>query len=442
VLQLRARWTKDEWLSDGGHRGGGRLHARRLKDGVLFYFGYKHQGKDKRLPLGPFDPDGQRGLTLEQARDRTAELSKVYRTGDTDIHGYVRHDTAQRVAARQAAEEAAARELELAQQGSLERLLAEYASHLDRQGKGGQMARYSFKHVPAALQQRRAAQLGKDDFMPVLNALVEAGKGAAALNLRTFLHAAYELAIASTSDPSLPQSLQSFGIEHNPLARVKGLQKFARALDRTLSDDELADYLRHLAALPGGQDPHIRDALTVSLYLGGQRAEQLLRLTWADVDLSALSVTLYDGKGKRTQPRTHMLPLTAVPLHVLQRRRALASYDPRVFVGAHAGTLSRTVTGICRSMVKAGTARGRFTMRDIRRTAETMLGGDLDVSKDIRAQIQSHGLSGVQARHYDMAKYLKQKRAALELWATHLEALRQRPAPDTEGGSTEGALGA
>jgi hypothetical protein len=42
VLQLWARWTKDEWLSDGG----GRLYARKLKDGVLFYFANKHQGKD------------------------------------------------------------------------------------------------------------------------------------------------------------------------------------------------------------------------------------------------------------------------------------------------------------------------------------------------------------------------------------------------------------
>jgi hypothetical protein len=37
VAQLRARWVEGEkeWLSDGG-----RLYARKLSDGVRFYFAY------------------------------------------------------------------------------------------------------------------------------------------------------------------------------------------------------------------------------------------------------------------------------------------------------------------------------------------------------------------------------------------------------------------
>lgn len=38
----------------------------------------------------------------------------------------------------------------------------------------------------------------------------------------------------------------------------------------------------------------------------------------------------------------------------------------------------------------------------------------LGVSKDIRAQVQSHGLGGIQARHYDRHEYMFEKRAALE----------------------------
>jgi hypothetical protein len=44
----------------------------------------------------------------------------------------------------------------------------------------------------------------------------------------------------------------------------------------------------------------------------------------------------------------------------------------------------------------------------------------LGVSKDIRAQIQSHGLSGVQTRHYDRHDYLNEKREALLLWENYL----------------------
>ena len=59
--------------------------------------------------------------------------------------------------------------------------------------------------------------------------------------------------------------------------------------------------------------------------------------------------------------------------------------------------------------------REGFEMRDLRRTCETMLAA-LGVSSDIRAQVQSHGLGGVQARHYDRHNYMAEKRSTLEAW--------------------------
>ena len=52
-------------------------------------------------------------------------------------------------------------------------------------------------------------------------------------------------------------------------------------------------------------------------------------------------------------------------------------------------------------------------MRDLRRTVETML-ASLKVSSDFRAQLQSHGLGGVQHRHYDRYSYALEKIQALE----------------------------
>jgi integrase len=64
--------------------------------------------------------------------------------------------------------------------------------------------------------------------------------------------------------------------------------------------------------------------------------------------------------------------------------------------------------------------RGPFSMRDLRRTAETHMAA-LGVSSDVRAQIQSHGLGGIQARHYDRHDYMSEKRAALALWVQRLK---------------------
>ena len=64
-------------------------------------------------------------------------------------------------------------------------------------------------------------------------------------------------------------------------------------------------------------------------------------------------------------------------------------------------TMSVIVREISAEMVKAKEAREDFELRDLRRTDETMLAG-LKVPSDVRAQLLSHGLGGVQsANHSD-----------------------------------------
>jgi hypothetical protein len=77
---LRAKWLgKDIWLSDPGVRGGGRLLARITRKGAFFYFQYfSADGRRRPFPLGPFDIQGEQGLSVAAARDRTTELSKLY----------------------------------------------------------------------------------------------------------------------------------------------------------------------------------------------------------------------------------------------------------------------------------------------------------------------------------------------------------------------------
>lgn len=56
---------------------------------------------------------------------------------------------------------------------------------------------------------------------------------------------------------------------------------------------------------------------------------------------------------------------------------------------------------------------GPFTVGDLRRTVETRLSA-AGVQPSEMAQLQSHGLGGVQQRHYNKYGYLQEKRAALE----------------------------
>ncbi|MGC1522767.1 MAG: hypothetical protein WA803_14585 [Steroidobacteraceae bacterium] len=103
----------------------------------------------------------------------------------------------------------------------------------------------------------------------------------------------------------------------------------------------------------------------------------------------------------------------------------LFSTDDRT--GMREETISELVKNLSEQMVEAGEAREPFQLRDLRRTAETML-AKLGTGPNIRGEVQSHGLGGVQKRHYDQHDYLEEKRAALQLWASHLAALKARTA--------------
>lgn len=88
-------------------------------------------------------------------------------------------------------------------------------------------------------------------------------------------------------------------------------------------------------------------------------------------------------------------------------------------------TASAAVSDIVKLMVEQEQARGHFKMRDIRRTCETTLAA-MGVSQEVRVQLQSHGLGGVQNRHYGRHKYMDEKRHALDAWMRHLAKLSKQ----------------
>ena len=81
--------------------------------------------------------------------------------------------------------------------------------------------------------------------------------------------------------------------------------------------------------------------------------------------------------------------------------------------GLHPTTIWRYVTDAADQLLQEGLVKARFSPADLRRTVETRLAA-LRVPPEVRAHLQSHGLSGIQIRHYDRHTYLKEKRDALE----------------------------
>jgi integrase len=426
-----AKGKSDRWISDGAVRGSGALWARISENAATFYFRYSDgEGNKKALAIGGYDESGAKGLSLVQAREKAGALSKLYRDGIRDLHDHLKREREAGERARKAAEEAARREVEAAGRSTLRQLLDAYVGHLSSQGKqsAGDVRSIFDKHVFKAapeLCSRKAAEVSINEFVELISKVTAAAKGRTAAKLRSYLRAAYSLAIASKTDPSAPLALRAFGVEVNPLASIDALAKFNRARKRTLNATELAAFGKRLDALPDGAQ---KDVLRLGILLGGQRPVQLLRARPADVDLAGDTVTLWDGKGRRKEPRQHVVPLTKEAHAILSRRIADLDEDEPLFstdgvTQMSISTLSNLVTEISEVMVKAQEAREPFQLRDVRRTAETLLAG-LKISRDVRAQVQSHGLGGVQQRHYDQHEYVLEKKQALEKWGRHLTALK------------------
>lgn len=391
--------------------GHGGLVFRSLADGeISIYFRYYDEGKQKTLLLGRYDEKGVKGLTLKQATEHAGRLSSQHASGGTAIREHVE---AQKSANNQ--------HLRKATTGTFEQLLDNYVDYLKAEGKPSEQdVRSLFKcwirEPHPALLTRKASDITHQDIMTILIFAVKKGVKRTVNKLRTSLYSAFNRAMGTIGDPSVAAQVGvGYNITINPVASTQRVAKFENVRDRHLSEAELRGFLLAVDKLPVMQ----MCALRLVVGLGGQRPHQLLRLKPADVSLEDNTLRLFDPKGRRSQARTHTLPIPPAVLGCVKTLLQHNSEAPYLF--SSDGERAMAPTTISKVVRRIG--KGKYQMRDIRRTCETMLAA-LGISKDLRAQIQSHGLGGIQDRHYDRHKYMDEKRNALEAWNTKLEEIK------------------
>ena len=412
---------------------------RRTGGVVRAYFRHTQtDGTRYALPLGHYDEDGRDGLSLSEARAKAANLSKLYLSGVRDLRAHLESEEAARNAteqAQQAARDAARAEAEASKHYTLKALCGAYADALEAKGKtkSARDARSVFKvHIydnPIDLSMKPAKEIPPHDVATIVRKVREAGKERTAGVLRSYLRAAYTIAIRAPFDSAVSSELIPFGVEMNPVDAIPAIP--VKAGHRTLGSDELRKYLAALTEdLPD-------QALKLALYAGGQRMSQLLRARVADYDVDRQTLRLWDGKGKRREPREHLIPLgpnAAALVKVLidraqakaatsaQREQRNLEPNPSLWLSTGGATMSDATPGKRLAEIAADMKVEGFNLRDIRRTVETML-ASMGISRETRAQLLSHGLSGVQSVHYDRHSYMEEKRAALMAWEARLVSI-------------------
>lgn len=295
-------------------------------------------------------------------------------------------------------------------------LLGLYCDYLKKSGKtrSAACAASAFKvHVPDELANLPAKEITRPQITEIIRRVREKGKDRTAGILRAYLHAAYEMAMMTETNSAAPAGFIPFRVNINPVHGIKAIP--VTPGERVLTVQELSDYLTALDDRPADI------ALKVALLAGGQRMEQLLRATPDDWDKEGKTLLLLDGKGKRTTPRKHLLPLAgkAAALVKQQAERAKAGGKALLFFSEQGGRIDPCTPGKRVKEIAKTMGGERFDLRDIRRTCETHL-AKIGINQDTRAQLLSHGISGVQAKHYDRYSYLPEKLAALARWEDYL----------------------
>jgi hypothetical protein len=365
---------------------------------VAYYFRVTTTAKRERIPLG--------AIPYRMAVQRATELSQRYQGGTRDLYDTLKEERAERVRQRAKAKNAK----------DLGDLLMAYVAQLERSGKKtAKEVRTGLMHNVAdawpKLWSTPLDEITTDNLVDVVGKVASAGRTRTAGKLRAYIRAAYSAAIKAHRDAAALPALRELHITVNPAASIAPLGN-SGTRDRALSVAELRAYWRRIEALPGIDGALLR----FHLLTGGQRLQQLARVTLDDYDRDAKALRLMDIKGRRTEPRTHMVPLIQPAIdamHVMQGGPFLFTTTAGKS-GASWFLVAKRLERVVDAMEKAGELEhGPFTLGDLRRTIETRLAA-AKISKDVRAHLQSHGLGGVQERNYNRYDFLEEKRAALE----------------------------
>jgi integrase len=390
----------------------GSLEARKLASGgVMLYWRVTAAGKTHREPIGAYDSSAS-PKTLKpsimgysvQAAIRAAEVLAQRHYEHRALGGHIALK-----AAEKKARDAALAEAEDARRHTLGGLLTDYCDHLEQLGRPAHRdARSVFKkHIlepwpkVAGLPAR---DVTTEQVADMMRRALELGRGRTANKLRSYVRAAYQTAWESKVKSRIPVRFKAYRVTGNPAADTRPDETANKPDKRPLSAEELRTYWQIIGEIPGLKGAVLR----LHLLTGGQRIEQLVNLKTANT--SRDSITLHDAKGRPGKPpRPHTVPL------IPAAAAALRECEPggHFALSTDGGDTHLAATTLSAWAVEAVSDQiPEFRAKRVRSGVETLL-ASARISSEIRGRLQSHGISGVQARHYDGHDYMAEKRQAL-----------------------------
>jgi integrase len=150
------------------------------------------------------------------------------------------------------------------------------------------------------------------------------------------------------------------------------------------------------------------------------RPGELRHAKWADIDLDKATWSYFVTKTKVD----HLVPLSRQAVEILRDLQPLTGHYEWVFKGKKHGRpiSNNTVNSALREL--GYDTKNDITGHGFRAMARTLLAEELDQTPDWIERQLAHATKEANGTAYDRARFLKQRRPMMQLWADYLDKLK------------------
>jgi integrase len=345
-------------------------------------------------------------LSLEQARTKARLWLELIRKG---IDPKVKEEEQRQAELRK-------------QQHSFISVAEEYIAHIRRQKqrRAHVVERDLRREFIKRWNSRPITSITANDIATVIKEAVARDAPYQARNLLAYIRSLFEWVIASST----------YGVEHNPCARLKPkvLIGTFKPREQTLTDDEVRAFWNATGRLGFPFGPMLR-----LLALTGQRRDQAAGARWPEFNLEAKLWTVPAVRHKSGS--IHKVPLSDAAVALLRELPRFQRGDhlfsttfgtkaPSGFSKAKS-RLDKLMLEELRAVHGDAAQLPAWVVHDLRRVIRSALSA-LRVPDTVAEAVLGHGRRGI-ARVYDLHRYEPEMREALDLWASRLRDIVEPP---------------
>jgi integrase len=261
----------------------------------------------------------------------------------------------------------------------------------------------------------KARDVTRRQLIAFLDSIVERGAPVSANRVHALLVQLFTWATAKDLIPASPMvGVERPGGEERPRQRVLTADEI-KAVWSKLDTADMAEPTRLALKL---------------LLVTGQRRGELTFAHWSHFDLEGKLWTipaelLKTSHARRSEPEPHAVPLSPLAIELLEKLRALTGEGAYVLPARADKRKDRSYSErvLSRAVRENENHFGidRWTPHDLRRTAASFM-TKLKVPRLHVEKVLNHSTGDI-AEVYDRHDYLPEKRAALEKWGEHLQAI-------------------